>query len=112
MTEGRTEFWRWSEKVWHAPGLDWRDGGGVTVGLDVGSVSSQAVVLLDGKLYAYHSTRTGFNSPDSARKALGGALEGTGMTLDNVSYVVGTGYGRVNVHFADRTITEIACPAR
>ena len=112
MTEERTEFWRWSEKVWHAPGLDWRDGGVITVGIDVGSVSSQAVVLLDGRLYAYHSTRTGFNSPDSARKALAGALEGTEMTLDDVSYVVGTGYGRVNVPFAQRAITEIACHAR
>jgi len=107
-----TEFWRWSEKVWHTPALDWRGAGAVTVGIDVGSVSSQAVVLVDGRLFAYHSTRTGSNSPDSARKALDGALEGTGMTLEDVDYVVGTGYGRVNVPFADRAITEIACHAR
>ena len=112
MIDETTEFWRWSEKVWHAPDLDWRHGGVATVGIDVGSVSSQAVVLLDGRLYAYHSTRTGSNSPDSAKKALSGALEGTGMTLEDVSYVVGTGYGRVNVPFADRAITEIACHAR
>ena len=29
-----------------------------------------------------------------------------------MSYCVGTGYGRVNVPFAQRTITEIACHAR
>jgi bzd-type benzoyl-CoA reductase Q subunit len=40
------------------------------------------------------------------------ALEDTGMTLDDVRYVVGTGYGRVNVPFAKRAITEIACHAR
>jgi bzd-type benzoyl-CoA reductase Q subunit len=40
------------------------------------------------------------------------ALEGTGMTQGDVHYVVGTGYGRVNVPFAKRAITEIACHAR
>ena len=29
-----------------------------------------------------------------------------------MNYCIGTGYGRVNVPFADRTITEIACHAR
>ncbi|MBU2601536.1 MAG: benzoyl-CoA reductase, bzd-type, subunit Q [Actinobacteria bacterium] len=112
MTEEIQEFWRWSEKNWRAPGLDWRDASVVTAGIDVGSVSSQAVILADGVVFAYHSTRTGSNSPDSAKKALGGATEGTGMTLDDVHYVVGTGYGRVNVPFANRAITEIACHAR
>ncbi|MEA2040466.1 MAG: acyl-CoA dehydratase activase, partial [Thermodesulfobacteriota bacterium] len=35
-----------------------------------------------------------------------------GMTEDRIDYCVGTGYGRVNVPFADRSITEIACHAR
>ncbi|MFX1360658.1 MAG: acyl-CoA dehydratase activase, partial [Promethearchaeota archaeon] len=34
------------------------------------------------------------------------------LTLDKIQYVVGTGYGRVNVPFAKRAITEIACHAR
>jgi bzd-type benzoyl-CoA reductase Q subunit len=40
------------------------------------------------------------------------ALENTGLTIDKLNYVVGTGYGRVNVPFAHRAITEIACHAR
>ena len=66
----------------------------------------------DGKLLAFHSTRTGSSSPDSALRAFKGASEPLGLTLDDVAYAVGTGYGRVNVPFADRTITEIACHAR
>lgn len=112
MADETREFWRWSEKVWHSPEQSRPEGSAATAGIDVGSVSSQAVVLLDGRLYAYHSTRTGSNSPDSATKALSGALEGTGLTIDDISYVVGTGYGRVNVPFANRAITEIACHAR
>lgn len=78
----------------------------------MGSVSSQAVLLADGRLLSYHSTRTGSSSPDSALRAFMGAGGPLGLALDDISYAVGTGYGRVNVPFADRTITEIACHAR
>jgi len=80
--------------------------------VDVGSVSSQAVVTVDGKLFAYSNMRTGSDSPKSAENAMDWALEDTGMTLNDIHYIVGTGYGRVNVPFANRTITEIACHAR
>jgi bzd-type benzoyl-CoA reductase Q subunit len=68
--------------------------------------------MVDGKLYAYSNMRTGSDSPKSAQNAMDWALEGTGMTQDDVHYVVGTGYGRVNVPFSQRAITEIACHAR
>lgn len=106
------EYWRWSEKSWQAADIDWRRAETIAVGVDVGSVSSQAVLLADGRLLAFHSTRTGSSSPDSALRAFRGASEPLGLTLDDVSYAVGTGYGRVNVPFAQRTITEIACHAR
>jgi bzd-type benzoyl-CoA reductase Q subunit len=107
-----TEYWRWKEYRWHDEDKDWRDGELITAGVDVGSVSSQAVIVVDDELYAYSSMRTGSDSPESARKAMEWALEGTGMTLDDIGFVVGTGYGRVNVPFADKAITEIACHAR
>lgn len=112
MAEERQEFWRWTEKVWRDEEVDPQGAECITAGIDVGSVSSQAVVMVDGRVYAYHSTRTGSNSPDSAYKALNGALEGSDLTLEDLHYVIGTGYGRVNVPFADRAITEIACHAR
>jgi bzd-type benzoyl-CoA reductase Q subunit len=83
------------------------------VGIDVGSVSSQAVIVADGQIYAYSNMRTGSDSPNSARKALKFAIEATDeLPKDRMDYCIGTGYGRVNVPFADRTITEIACHAR
>ena len=59
----------------------WRDAKIVTAGIDVGSVSSQAVVCVDGELYGFNSMRTGNNSPDSATNALAGVLEKSGMNL-------------------------------
>jgi len=106
------EFWRWKEYNWKDPDKDWRTAKVITAGIDVGSVSSQAVIMTDGELYAYASMRTGSNSPDSARKALEWALQDTGMKQENIQYIVGTGYGRVNVPFANKAITEIACHAR
>jgi bzd-type benzoyl-CoA reductase Q subunit len=110
--ERSREYWRWEEQRWHDPSIDWRAARILSAGVDVGSVSSQAVVMADGALYAFASMRTGSSSPDSARKAMAWALEGTGLAVDGIHFVVGTGYGRVNVPFAHKAITEIHCHAR
>ena len=110
--EVKPEFWRWTESNWKNPELDWNDAKNVTAGIDVGSVSSQAVIVTDGQIYAYGNMRTGSDSPESARNALNYALKGTGIPESRIDYCIGTGYGRVNVPMADRSITEIACHAR
>ena len=106
------EYSHWPESNWKSTDIQWNDARFITVGIDVGSVSSQAVVMADGNIFAYGNMRTGFNSSDSARKVMAYALTGTDMPEDRMDYCVGTGYGRVNVPFADRTVTEIACHAR
>jgi bzd-type benzoyl-CoA reductase Q subunit len=106
------EYWRWKEYNWHDPNQIWKNAKMLTAGVDVGSVSTQAVVMADGALCAFSSMRTGSDSPDSARKAMEWALKDTDMKLEQIRFVVGTGYGRVNVPFAHRSITEIACHAR
>jgi bzd-type benzoyl-CoA reductase Q subunit len=105
-------FWRWPESNWQDPEIDWHTAEYVSVGIDVGSVSSQAVIMTDGRIFAYANMRTGPDSSGSAYNALKFALQATDMPEDRVNYCIGTGYGRVNVPFADRTITEIACHAR
>ena len=36
----------------------------------------------------------------------------TGLKASDIKYIVGTGYGRVNVPMANKAITEIACHAK
>lgn len=112
VDEQKQEFWRWTESNWRNPDIDWNDAQFITVGIDVGSVSSQAVIMVDGKIFTYGNMRTGSDSPNSARKALKFALEATDIPKKRLDYCVGTGYGRINVPFADRSVTEIACHAR
>ncbi|MDA8408693.1 MAG: benzoyl-CoA reductase, bzd-type, subunit Q [Deltaproteobacteria bacterium] len=112
LEEKKPEFWRWTESNWVNPDIGWEEARFITLGIDVGSVSSQAVIMTDGNMYAYGNMRTGADSPNSARNALKFALEKTTLNEDKISYCIGTGYGRVNVPMADRTVTEIACHAR
>jgi len=107
-----TEYWRWIESRWTSPDIDWKKADIITAGVDIGSVSSQMVVMCDGELYCYSNIRTGSDSPDSAWRAAAWALKDTGMRIEDIHYIIGTGYGRVNVLFAHRTVTEITCQAR
>lgn len=107
-----TEYFRWTEYTWKDPEIDRHKADTLVAGIDVGSVSSQAVVLADERIYCYCNTRTGSNSPDSAQNALGKALADTDIKQDEIEFIVGTGYGRVNIPMAKKAITEIACHAR
>ena len=110
--EKKQEHWRWTESNWKNPEINWKTSKYITVGIDVGSVSSQACIMADEEIFAYSNMRTGSDSPNSARNALNYALEATDMTEGRMDYCIGTGYGRVNVPMANRSITEIACHAR
>jgi predicted CoA-substrate-specific enzyme activase len=90
--------------------LDWKKAKAIVAGVDVGAVSSKAMILLDGQPYAvsHVTTRT---PKESAFKAINAALAKTHLTLENIQYTVGTGRGRTQVPFAHKTISEIACSA-
>jgi bzd-type benzoyl-CoA reductase Q subunit len=108
----KVDYWRWLEYRSVMPGRDWKNADVITAGVDVGSVGSKAVIMVDGEIYSWSVMRTGSNSSDSAKKVMDWAMEGTGLELKDFNYIVGTGYGRVNVPMANRAITEIACHAK
>jgi len=107
-----TPYWRWEESRWTNPDIGNWEGSLLTAGVDIGSTSTQAVIMADGQILTYSSMRTGSNSPDSALQAINWAMEGTGLAIEDLAFSVGTGYGRVNVPFANKTVTEIRCHAR
>jgi bzd-type benzoyl-CoA reductase Q subunit len=106
------EYWRWQEYHRVLSNKQWKNKEIITAGVDVGSVGSKAAIMIDGEIYSSGIMRTGANSPESAVKALSWALEDTGLRTSDLKYIVGTGYGRVNVPMANKAITEIACHAK
>jgi len=110
--EQKTEFWRWAESKWIDSELKWEQDDTVTAGIDVGSVSSQAVILVNNRIYSYSNIRTGSDSPQSAQRALTDSIEGTNLSRSRIDYCVGTGYGRANVPMANKTVSEISCHAK
>jgi (R)-2-hydroxyacyl-CoA dehydratese activating ATPase len=81
-------------------------------GIDVGSLSTDVVVISgDGRLAGFAILQTGAHSTDAAEEGLKKALSKAGVERNRISGIVATGYGRVSVPFADRTVTEISCHA-
>jgi predicted CoA-substrate-specific enzyme activase len=82
------------------------------VGIDVGSLSTEAVIV-DSKalLVASSIIETGANSTEAAEKALDEALQEAAVEGDRIKAIVATGYGRVSVPFAHKRVTEISCHA-
>ncbi|RLB06871.1 MAG: 2-hydroxyglutaryl-CoA dehydratase [Deltaproteobacteria bacterium] len=85
---------------------------GIYVGIDIGSLSSEAVLLGDEGVLAYSITNTGANPRRAADRCLEDALAKVGLDEGAISQIVATGYGRIRVPFASRQMTEITCHAR
>lgn len=84
----------------------------ITAGIDIGSTSTQAVILQDNAILGFSNMRAGVDRGENAQRALGSALIGTGVIQSDIKFIVGTGYGRYQIPFANRNITEITCHAR
>jgi predicted CoA-substrate-specific enzyme activase len=82
-------------------------------GVDIGSTMTK-VVLTDkaGNLLSFIKGPTGAEHRQLANEVMQQALEEAGLHIGDISYIVATGYGRLNVPFADRQITELSCHAR
>jgi len=83
-----------------------------TLGIDIGSSSSKAVILADGKdivSSAAIQVGTGTSGPG---RVMEDVFKGTGLTAADIAYTVATGYGRFSVKEADKQISEITCHAK
>jgi predicted CoA-substrate-specific enzyme activase len=84
----------------------------ITAGIDIGSRASKAVVLKDGKIISSYIGDTGAESIATSKETMARTLEGSGLEIKDIEYIVATGYGRVLVPFANENISEISCHAR
>lgn len=80
-------------------------------GIDIGSLSTDVVILSGDGIIAYAIVPTLSSSESAGRSAYDAALESAGMSASDITAVVATGYGRTSIDFADKAITEITCHA-
>ncbi len=81
----------------------------LTAGIDIGSISTKAAVLADGRLLGSRVIFTGYNSEAAGKKVFEELLEELGLLASAVRRIVSTGYGRSSVKFVDKAVTEIIC---
>lgn len=83
-------------------------------GCDAGSTYTKCVILDEtGKMAAQVTRRSRINPVLSAEDALKEAIEQVAdlSSAKELTYLIGTGYGRNKVPFADENISEISCHA-
>lgn len=84
----------------------------ITMGIDIGSAASKAVIVGPDRVLAYSILETGPASLGSAQAVSDSVLKKAGLDMADIAYTVATGYGRINVPFARDVVTEIACHAK
>jgi len=82
-------------------------------GIDLGSTMTKIVIIDDDEqILAYIVHHTGAEHRHLANRVMEEGLEQASLSIDDISFVMATGYGRINVPFADKQVTELSCHAR
>ena len=82
------------------------------MGIDVGSVTTKAVIVKDGELIVHHMIPSGANYRNAAQRGREEVLAKGGLSPSDIAYTIATGYGASNADFADHRVTDISCCAR
>ena len=84
----------------------------ITMGIDVGSTASKCIVLKNGKDIigkALIPVGAGTSGPDRVVKEI---VETTGIKIEDMNYILATGYGRNSITFANQQMSELSCHAK
>lgn len=79
-------------------------------GLDLGSTGTKYVVMQDNNILYKHRLPTGWSSKEVSATVKDDLIK-NGFSFDDFR-CVSTGYGRINVDYANKNITEITCHAK
>jgi benzoyl-CoA reductase subunit A len=84
----------------------------ITLGVDIGSLTGKALVLKDNEILAWDHILTGPDSVETGTSVTNNALEKAGLKLEQMDFIVSTGYGRIVIPFANKNVSEISCHAK
>jgi len=81
-------------------------------GVDIGSLTAEAVIINDGKIIGSEIISVLPNPLDSAREVMNRALKKCGLNFPEIRFIVSTGYGREKLQaegMAQENKSEISC---
>lgn len=80
-----------------------------TMGIDIGSTSSKAVILEDGVRVAARKVIEAGIGSEGPDRVFADALSEAGITREEITRVMATGYGRMTFPGADDQASELSC---
>ncbi|QEM67700.1 CoA activase [Geobacter sp. FeAm09] len=85
----------------------------LVAGCDLGSAAGKAVIMADGEIRAWAVVQATTSPEKTAFLVLGEAAKLAGLnTIEDLQYIMGTGYGRATVSLTHDNMSEISCHAR
>ena len=83
-----------------------------SAGIDIGSLTTKALIFDGTEIKDYIILNSGHLFEEAGNQAFSEVLERSNLSKADIKYIVGTGYGRALISFANENITEITCHAR
>ncbi|MGM0404136.1 MAG: acyl-CoA dehydratase activase [Thermodesulfobacteriota bacterium] len=84
----------------------------IVAGCDIGSLTAKAITMENGNILSSAIARAGTRPADSAANVMEKALKRAGLRMNDISHIVGTGYGREQIPFVNSVASEITCHAK
>lgn len=83
-----------------------------TMGVDIGSTASKTVVLKNGKEIVSQAVINVGAGTSGPQRAIDSVLREAKLSIEDLDYIVSTGYGRNSFEFANKQISELSCHAK
>jgi predicted CoA-substrate-specific enzyme activase len=85
----------------------------IVAGIDIGSATGKAVVVKDGNVVGTSLLLSTTSPVETAELVINEAVRQAGLSsIDHLDNIVCTGYGRLNIPFAEENLSEISCHAK
>ena len=83
----------------------------ITAGIDIGSLSAKATIMSEGKILSWSLITAKVDKVLTGERVLEDVLFKANLTIDDIEYIISTGYGRAIISYANKQVTEISCHA-
>lgn len=84
----------------------------IYAGCDLGTISAKAVIIENGNILAVETLPYKSLPKQAAIQVMEMAKNKAGLTKENISYCLSTGFGKKAVPFADKDLPELVCLSR